>query len=317
MQVPGRDGLLVGLRLTPAGAPAAERITHVEVRDADERTGAVRVTARFDGPEGAAEAELRTFLCRPVPAPTRASVMAELAPGNDLTGCQVLVSGASRGFGAALAGALAVRGATVWALYARSDDAARALRREFGPANIRPVCCDVTDPKQVSAASARLVAEDVRLDGIVLSAAPPPHPIGTAPQAVGAALDHVRRSLEMALRPLAEWLPHVRPADGWLVAISSSAVTAIPDGWGHYAAAKAALEAYTSYYGRRHGLRTLLLRAPKMRTDLVNGPTGRVGAQPPERVAAAVVDWITGTPSGGREPTLLEPDDILADRERP
>ena len=307
MQMPGRDGLFAGLLLAVDGdAPSPIGPTRIQVRDVDSRTGAVTVDASSSGgPLGSAEAELRTFVRARVPTVTRASMAAELTPGTGLAGRCVLVSGGSRGLGAALTGAFAAQGATVWSLHARSHRRLDALRAEFGQDRVRPVTCDVLDDAQVAGVRERLAAERVVLNGVVLCAAPSIPALGTGPEAVPAIADFVRRSVAMALNPLAAARSLFPSEHGWVILVSSAAVAAAPDGWGHYAAAKAALEQYVTYFGHRHRLRTLVLRAPKMHTDLVNGPTGAIGATPVERVAAAAVRWVRdGAP--GDDVTVLD-----------
>lgn len=307
MQVPGRDGLFAGMVLAVDGDDSSPiRPTRIQVRHADPRTGSVTVDAsRSGGPHGSAEAELRTFLRARVPTVTEASMAAELTPSTRLAGRCVLVSGGSRGLGAALTGAFASQGATVWSLHARSRRQMDALCDEFGRDRVRPVPCDVLDAVLVAGVMERLAAEQVVLDGVVLCAAPPIQALGTGLEAVPAITEFIDRSVAMALNPLAAARPLCGAEHGWIILASTAAVAAPPDGWGHYAAAKAALEQYVAYFGRRHRLRTLVLRAPKMHTDLVNGPTGAIGAITVERVAAAAVWWVRdGAP--GEDVTVLD-----------
>ena len=297
MQVPGRDSLFAGAALTvnsAGGHSGSSRSSRIQVRHIDARTGSVTVRAALRGPEGSAEAELRTFLRAQVPTITRASVAAELAPSTRLAGRSVLVSGGSRGLGAALTGAFASQGAVVWSLFARSERKMAALCDEFGRGRVRPVQCDVTDAGQLAAAVRSIAAEDVVLDGVMLSASPSVRVLGTGPEAVPAIADFVNRSLTAALAPLTATLPLVGRDHGWLMLASSEIVSDPPEGWGHYAAAKSALESYVTYCGQKHRLPALLLRAPKMHTDMVNGPTGSIQAMPAERVASAVVGWVLG-----------------------
>jgi short-subunit dehydrogenase len=79
---------------------------------------------------------------------------------------RALVTGASRGIGRELAGALAARGATV-GLLARSAD--EALARSVGPRAVA-LAADVGDRAQVEAAVARFVAEAGGLDLVVANA---------------------------------------------------------------------------------------------------------------------------------------------------
>lgn len=239
-----------------------------------------------------------------MPIVTAASVADAVTPDTAFAGRQVLVSGGSRGLGAALTGAFATRGATVWSLHARSRDRMADLCAEFGRDRVRALACDLLDPADVAGAIASLGAERVALDGVVLCAAPPLASLGTRPEAVPAITSFVDRSLTMSLNLLTAARPLARE-DGWIVLVSTAALTSPPAGWGHYVAAKAALEHYVAYFGHQHRLRTAVLRAPKMHTDLVNGPTAAIGAITVERVAGAVVRWV-GEGAGDRELTVLD-----------
>jgi NAD(P)-dependent dehydrogenase (short-subunit alcohol dehydrogenase family) len=64
----------------------------------------------------------------------------------DLTGKTVLVTGGSRGIGAAIVRAVGGAGATVVLHYGRSGDAARALCDEIGADRCHPVQADLAEP---------------------------------------------------------------------------------------------------------------------------------------------------------------------------
>ncbi|MFJ6297381.1 SDR family NAD(P)-dependent oxidoreductase [Streptomyces griseoviridis] len=307
MHVPGRDGLLAGITLTPAQGHVSRRDTEITVHGVDPRTGTVRAGARFHGPEGAATVDLRSFLRHRVTPPSRKSLQAHLPASNRLAGRHVLVAGGSRGLGAALTGALASQGATVWSLYARSDDRMREVQAEFGAERVRPVRCDITDTDEIAAVAGYLDRQGVVLDGVALTAAPPLRPMPLHPRAVASAVEYVGRSLMLILQPLSGLLPSHLPPGSWAVFVSSSVMRDPPARWGHYVASKAALEAYARHCQHHLGLRTLVLRAPKMHTDLVNDPTGRLGAVPIERVAAACTQWvIDGSPAQGHMMRFVE-----------
>ena len=72
----------------------------------------------------------------------------------DLAGCRAVVTGASRGIGAATAVALATAGASCISLIARDETAllAVASRVETAGSRARTICCDVTDPADLAAA---------------------------------------------------------------------------------------------------------------------------------------------------------------------
>lgn len=77
-----------------------------------------------------------------------------MTPG--LAGARVLVTGASRGIGRAVAAAFVEAGAQVWAL--AEDEAVQEAARAIGARALR---ADVTDPEAVAAALARIEGLDV------------------------------------------------------------------------------------------------------------------------------------------------------------
>ena len=216
--------------------------------------------------------------------------------------------GASRGLGAALCGALATQGATVWAAFARSAEPAEQLRGEFGAERIRLLEFDAQDVGQSRRAFDVLRAEAASLDGVALCAAPPLLDAPLHPDSSDALLRFLASSLAMALVPLAGALELLSP-DGWLVVTSSSAVEDPPEEWPHYVVAKAALEGAAAYCARRTQARVLVARPPRMWTEATNTPLGRIGAAAPEQVAAGIVRWTLREQPAGVV-SLLTPDQL-------
>jgi NAD(P)-dependent dehydrogenase (short-subunit alcohol dehydrogenase family) len=93
----------------------------------------------------------------------------------DLTGRHVLVTGATRGIGLAVASALSARGAAVVITGRKADtlDAAVLTLRSSG-AQVRGVVCHQGEPAAVDALFGRLDADGVALDGVVVNAATNP-----------------------------------------------------------------------------------------------------------------------------------------------
>ena len=75
----------------------------------------------------------------------------------------ILITGGSRGIGAAAVRLFRARGDSVWFLYEKRHEQARELSRQTGAAAI---CCDVANAEQVQAAFSQLPA----LDGLICNA---------------------------------------------------------------------------------------------------------------------------------------------------
>ena len=167
----------------------------------------------------------------------------------DFEGRVVLVTGASRGIGAAIARAFAARGAAVAINYLRRHDAAQAVVQDCRAAGGDAVAlaADVTRPEQAQALVERTVAEFGRLDVLVNNAFAPyafdpeqrqPVDALTWPDfqrqfdgAVGAAFHLCRAAL-----------PHLRrDAQGAIVNIASDLIEDPVVPYPDYATAKAAL----------------------------------------------------------------------------
>jgi NAD(P)-dependent dehydrogenase (short-subunit alcohol dehydrogenase family)/acyl dehydratase len=305
MLIPGRDAIFAGARIQRAQAASTETLD-ASVTTADDRTGLVIVDATLALEDASARMVLQTFLRPAVPAPDRVSVGRHLAPSGALDGRNVLVVGASRGLGAALSGALATQGATVWAAFDRSPEPAERLRREFGPARIRPLQFDAGDVEQCRRALDSLREAAGSLDGIALCAAPPLYEAPLHSDTSRALLRSVTSSVAMALVPLAGGL-ELLAEHGWLVVTSSAAVADPPATWPHYVIAKGALEAAAAYCAQHTQARVLVARPPRMWTDATNTPLGRIGGAAPEQVAGGIVRWVLeGGPESGM--TLLGPE---------
>ena len=164
-----------------------------------------------------------------------------------LAGKVALVTGASRGIGAAIARQLALAGAAV-ALAARRPEVCRtvadAVTADSG-AQTLAIGCDVADADQVAGMLAQVRSAFGRLD-ILVNNAGVIEPIRTLADADPAAW---RRNIEINLvgpfLVTRAALPLLRDTAGLIINISSGAAHRPLDGWSAYCAGKAGLAMLT------------------------------------------------------------------------
>ncbi len=211
----------------------------------------------------------------------------------------VLVTGAGRGLGLALAGALLCAGWRVVADARRTSHLAAAL-----PGAVI-VPGDVTDPVHRDAL-ATAVSELGRLDLLVNNASDlGPSPL---PRLADVPLAAVRRVHETnVLAPLAliqMFLPLLRASHGTIVNISSDAAVEAYRGWGAYGSSKAALDQLTAVLAiEEPGLASYSVDPGDMRTQLHQAafPGQDISDRPePEAVVPALLLLITTRPPSGR-----------------
>lgn len=185
----------------------------------------------------------------------------------DLTGKTALITGASRGIGAATARHLATLGAEV-ILAARSGDAVGEIAAEICEAggNARGIACDVSDYDSVAAAvglgidvlvnNAGLIDPIVRLDE-------------SDPVAWDLVIDvNVKGVYHCARAALPAMLER---GDGTIINLSSGAATSALEGWSHYCASKAAVLSLTRCLDKEYrdrGIRVMGLSPGTVATDM-------------------------------------------------
>ncbi|MBY8820981.1 SDR family NAD(P)-dependent oxidoreductase [Sphingomonas colocasiae] len=172
-------------------------------------------------------------------------------PTTDLAGKLALVTGASRGIGAATAEALAARGAHV-VLTARTTDALEAVEERIhaagGSATIAPL--DLTDGDSIARLASAIASRWDALDMLVINAAM----LGSLGPVTTIDAKEFNKLLTLNLLAsqalLANFDPLLkRSTAGRVIAVTSSVGRTPRAFWGAYGASKAALETLVGAYG--------------------------------------------------------------------
>lgn len=186
----------------------------------------------------------------------------------DMTGKSVLITGASRGIGAAAARAFVAAGAKV-ALLARSRDAVAGLAAELGDGVIA-VPCDVAKYGEVEAAVNTVKGRFGGLD-VLINNAGVIEPISMMqqadPEAWGRAIDINLKGVFHGMRAA---LPVMR-AGGTVITISSGAAHNPLEGWSAYCTSKAGAAMLTlclDKEARGKGIRAMGLSPGTVATDM-------------------------------------------------
>ncbi len=212
-----------------------------------------------------------------------------------MQGKVVVITGASRGIGAAAARVFAAAGAQV-ALLARSADAVARLAQEIGP-HAMALGCDVADAQAVQAAVDNVVARWGRLD-VLINNAGVIDPIARLTEADaadwGRAIDINLKGVFHGIRAA---VPVMRAqGGGTVITVSSGAATNPLEGWSSYCAGKAGALMLTRALHLEeggHGIRALGLSpgtvATKMQVKIKASGVNPVSALDPSVHIPA--DW--------------------------
>lgn len=219
-----------------------------------------------------------------------------------------LVTGASRGIGAAVARALAPGHDLL--LGGRDGAALQALAAELPGARPWPV--ELTDDTAVAEA----VGGIERLDVLVHSAG-----VGHLGTVADTTADTWRRQFEINVVAVAELtrllLPALRAARGRVVLLNSGAGLAARPGWASYAASKFALRAFADALRQEeaaHGVRVTSVHPGRVDTDMQRAVVAHEGGEyragsylRPESVAGAVLLAVSAPDDAALTELVLRP----------
>ena len=307
MEMPGERALFSKLKLELDDCPEPDSngiLWQATPTSYDERFTILQQSAALKSPGGnQARMELQSFVRQTAGG---GEVDAPVPTGQGLQGKTVLVTGGSRGLGASFVRAMSGQAAAVCFSYHRSPVQAAELLEGPGAA-AAAWQGDAASQEWCSETASRLERDHGGLDVLVVNACPALTPLLLEPACLDRIHDFLARSVAMASTPLAAFLPLLAKRGGWAVIVSSAAVSHPVAEWPHYGMAKCALEGLAHVAALEYPLvRFLLVRPPRLLTDLTNTPLGRHGALPPQIVAHTVTSYLMEASVAAGTVTMLD-----------
>lgn len=271
MVMPGRQALFSELQVAFMDGDWDSAGIEVELAETDMDERFHRYVVEGKG-SGIAQVRIAAFK-RPLPVDFSLGHMPRFADeALPLQGKVVFISGATRGFGAAMARMCALAGASL-ALNYRSDvEVAQALCKELQDTGTvaEAFPADMGDPDAVTAMTAAVTSRFGCLDWIVNNAAPPIRDLQFEEQDNAHFQKFVQQNLAITLETARHLLP-LLSTGGQFLHVSTKYLVEPVRGFAHYLAAKASQEALVQALSLEfRDIRFTVARLPRILTDQTN-----------------------------------------------
>jgi 3-oxoacyl-[acyl-carrier protein] reductase len=230
-----------------------------------------------------------------------------------MNGKRILITGAARGIGRAVAEAAANAGAVVGVNYLTSEAAAADLRARF-PKQVVLLRADIRDPAAVEAMMTQFMEQAGGLDVLVNNAG-----VAEAKLLFRQTAEDIRNAVDTnligsILTTQAALGPMLRQRGGLVIFHSSVAADQPRPGLAAYSAAKAGVEAFARAVAleyRKRGIRTVCLRLGPFQTDMY---TARPDAERQRIEAQMLAGRVPGADAAARFiMSLILSEDTLLD----
>ena len=296
MEVPGKQALYskIELKLEQEEKKAGKFNYKVSVEEFHEKFNLLRM--RFElysqnkvFASGALEAFIRPKV---LPIIYQKSAL-PLKMQNRFSGKTALVTGASRGFGAAVAQILAAMGANVYINYQKSTVEALELQKTIKEqgGNAELLQSDVS----------KIVEFDKDIDILVLNAAPSALAVTLSldSSSIDRIQSYVSTAFSYVLNPLSTFANSLNKNGGYCLIVSSGYMDSILPEFPHYLCSKAVIEMLATYAAKKYNhTKYLIVRPPKMLTDMSNSAAGNVTAENPLEVAEKTCEQLLESKEG-------------------
>jgi NAD(P)-dependent dehydrogenase (short-subunit alcohol dehydrogenase family) len=308
MELPGQRSLLYKLRLDfdQAGGNVESPLRYeLRTRHYESAYGLLEMDLAVHAlGETVATGAITAFVRKKLAAARPSAIRKYLkAADGSLSGKVALVTGGSRGLGAAIVQALTLQGAHVVVNFFHSHEAAAALRTQLrdAPGTVTLRRGDARSPAWCAETMQWLLESYGGIDLLVCNACEPPLALGDSEFGLRRGQQYVADNLALAAQPMRAFSRAIEMRRGVVVAISSSIVEGNARQWPEYTQMKRAVEAELQAISEAYpGASYLVVRPPALLTDMSNTPSRSVGALAPEVIAATTVNALAAGIDPGR-----------------
>ncbi|WNV78054.1 SDR family NAD(P)-dependent oxidoreductase [Bacillus atrophaeus] len=311
MEFPGRRALFSKLTLNllcanekPIGALSLETTLQSFLPE----FGLMRFeTSAYNDSQKVSSMEFQAFIRKELSSFNLDAIANSLPKSNKLSNKVALVTGGSRGLGAALVLTLARQGATVYLNYRNSHGSAKMVKEAAESLGGKVILLqgDSSDESWCQNAREKVKSESGRLDMLCCNAWPSLNSLWIDDNRSFEIANYIKNGVDLVNTPISYFTEMLSETHGRVVAISTTAVEDPVLNWPHYVSAKAAVEGLVKVAAMQYPeIGFLIARPSKLLTDLTNTPFGNHDAMLPEVVATAIVCRLMDLPTLGKAEVL-------------
>lgn len=311
MEFPGRRALFSKLTLNLLCAnekPIGALLLETTLQSFLPEFGLMRFeTSAYNDSQKVSSMEFQAFIRKELSSFNLDAIANSLPKSDKLSNKVALVTGGSRGLGAALVLTLAGQGATIYLNYRNSHGSAKMVKEAAESLGGKVILLqgDSSDKSWCQDAREKIKSESGRLDMLCCNAWPSLNSLWIDDNRSFEITNYIKNGVDLVNTPISYFTELLSETEGRVVAISTTAVEAPVLNWPHYVSAKAAVEGLVKVAAMQYPeIGFLIARPSKLLTDLTNIPFGNHDAMLPEVVATAIVCRLMDLPTLGKAEVL-------------